>query len=821
MDTQPTLQALCHALRGARLDDKNAIAELGVAAECLLPAGDELSRQTLLGVLGVLQKAYLGALPDLQAAGALLVSAGDSLEALLASPADDQAQAAARSVLSQMTALASEPSTATDQTAPAQPTSNPAPEQTAPAEAPSVDEEAPAATGSAVETYCLDDLAARLVSLTAGDADDLATLRTQLQAAAAASSDDVAEALTAAAACIEQAAIEGDDALAKAAGALEQAMKAARRRELLPSAANEPQPVAEPDAPDISQDSTTLGNTIAQSIAAPGTVATATPAAILPLDCDMDLLGEYVAECLDHIATAEGALLSLESSPEDMDLVNAVFRAFHTIKGTSGMLGISPVQSLAHLAENLLDKARSNQLRLMGGYADLALKSIDHLKSMIEGLKGLAAGEPIDIPSTYDGLMEQLRDPAAAGISEEGARESLRIGDILVGRDAASRDAVEQAAIEGGPLGEKLIAKGEASVVDVAKALRTQKQTATASDNTVRIATGRLDSLIDMVGEIVIAHSMVAQDRGVAANDRLQRNVAHTGKIIRELQDLTMSLRMVPLKATFQKMARLVRDLGRKNGKDIEFVSSGDDTEIDRNMVEVLNDPLVHMIRNAVDHGVEDAATRRAAGKSPTGTVSLRAYQSAGNVVLELADDGKGLDKTKIVAKAIQRGVIASAGDLSESEIFNLIFLPGFSTADKVTDVSGRGVGMDVVKRNVEAIRGRVELTSQLGAGTLFTLRLPLTMAITDAMLVRVGSQRYLLPTISILQSFRPEAGAVKTVTARGEMIMLRDELMPVFRLHQIFGIADAVRQPHEGLLIVIQAGGHSAALMVDELLGQ
>jgi two-component system chemotaxis sensor kinase CheA len=278
---------------------------------------------------------------------------------------------------------------------------------------------------------------------------------------------------------------------------------------------------------------------------------------------------------------------------------------------------------------------------------------------------------------------------------------------------------------------------------------------------------------------------------------------------------------MIPLKGTFQKMARLVRDLGKKAGKSVQFVSDGEDTEIDRNMVEVLNDPLVHMIRNSCDHGVETAEDRVAAGKEPTGTVQLRAYHSAGNVVIELIDDGKGLDKDRILQKAIDKGVVDPGRELNDTEIFNLIFAPGFSTAEKITDVSGRGVGMDVVKKNIESIRGRIEVNSWKGQGTTVTLRLPLTMAITDAMLLRVGSERYLLPTVSIEQSFRPEKGAVSTVTGRGEMVMLRGELLPVFRLHQMYDVDDAITDTDTALLIAIESEGKRCALMVDELLGQ
>ena len=549
---------------------------------------------------------------------------------------------------------------------------------------------------------------------------------------------------------------------------------------------------------------------------------------ILPDDTDEEILKEFVIECMDHMANAESALLDLESNPDDVEVVNTIFRAFHTIKGTSGFLGLEQIQAVAHLGENLLDRARDGELKITGGYADLALRSCDALKFMIEGLSGAKPGDEIDSPDDLTDLLAVLKDPAASGVTEDSDTEPMRVGEILVGKGQADLDDVEQAAETQGsqPIGKTLVEQGGAKATDVAKALRTQQAQGAvkkAAESTIRVGTDRLDSLINMVGELVIGHSMVSQDPVVidGQHDRLTRNVAHAEKIIRQLQDLAMSLRMVPLKPTFQKMARLVRDLGRKAGKSVQYVTDGEETEIDRNMVEALNDPLVHMIRNAVDHGVEAADKRAADGKSPTGTVKLRASHSAGNVVIELTDDGKGLDRDKILAKAIEKGLVTADKTLSDSEIFSFIFQPGFSTADKITDVSGRGVGMDVVKRGIESLRGRIEIASTIGEGSTFTIRLPLTMAITDAMQLRVGTQMFLLPTVSIERSFRPEADVLSTVSGRGELIMHRGDLLPIFRLHELFSIPGAVTEPTEGLLIIVENEGKRFALMADEILGQ
>ncbi len=547
----------------------------------------------------------------------------------------------------------------------------------------------------------------------------------------------------------------------------------------------------------------------------------------LPEDTDQEIMSEFIVECLDHISAAEASMLDLESNPDDNELINTIFRAFHTIKGTSGFLGLDHIQKLAHFGENLLDRAREGEIQITGGYADLALKSGDTLRTMIETLNGVEPGDKLTIPENYADLMEQLSDPEGHGIGSEGATENMRLGEILVGKGLAEREEIEEATKDQGErkIGEVLVEKKIVNASDVAKALRTQKQLQgkPATSTSIRVGTEKLDNLINMVGELVIAQSMVAQDPDVDGSDmpRLTRNIAHADKIIRELQDLTMSLRMVPLKSLFQKMTRLVRDLARKAGKDVQFVTEGEDTEIDRNMVEMLNDPLVHMIRNSVDHGIELTDKRRESGKNPTGTVKLRAYHSAGSVVIELTDDGKGLDKDRILAKAHERNLIEPGKELTESETFGLIFQAGFSTAEKITDVSGRGVGMDVVRKGIESLHGRIDVASKSGEGSTFTMKLPLTMAITDAMLLSVGSEHYLLPTVSIEQSFRPAAGSISTVAGQGEMVMLRGNLLPIFRLHELFGVADAVTEPYKALLISVESEGQHFALMVDELLGQ
>ncbi|MCS6861882.1 MAG: Hpt domain-containing protein, partial [Abditibacteriales bacterium] len=405
----------------------------------------------------------------------------------------------------------------------------------------------------------------------------------------------------------------------------------------------------------------------------------------LPPDADPNLLSDYIIESRDYIEGAEAALLALETDPDDDEAINIVFRAFHTIKGTSAFLGVTGVAELAHRAESLFSRIRDREIRYGGGYADLALRSVDMLKALLQSVQDALGGEPLRKPQGYDDLMRLLADPEAPGLSAGSeAASPPRIGEILVAQGRVRHEEVEAVAAAQGeqPIGVALVKSGMVSAEDMAHALRVQQRlssaAAHATDATVRVRTDRLDRLIDMVGELVIAHSMIAQDEMVQQGGHydLARKVSHAGKIVRELQDLSMSMRMVPLKPTFQKMARLVRDLAHKSGKRVEFTTDGEDTEIDRNMVDVVSDPLVHMIRNAVDHGIERPEEREQKGKAKAGRVHLSAYHAGGNVVIELRDDGRGLNRDKIVQKAIECGLIESDKGLSDHEIYKLIFAP-------------------------------------------------------------------------------------------------------------------------------------------------
>lgn len=519
---------------------------------------------------------------------------------------------------------------------------------------------------------------------------------------------------------------------------------------------------------------------------------------------DVALVLDFVAESNEHIELAEVGLLELDKCPDNEDTINLVFRAFHTIKGMAGFLNLQDIGSLAHSAENLLDRSRKGQLLLQGASMDAVFESMDMMKKMIAALKQSAErGELAPAPVGLSDLLARLK-ACLEGDSPPPATPE----DVPAKLDVKQDEQLDQVLEPAQPSNVKI------------KYGKGKPQT---SDEKIKVSTTRLDTLIDTVGELVIANLMVAEevkDR-LATEHVLGAKVSHLSKIVRELQELSMSMRMVPVQGVFHRMTRLVRDLGRKSGKDIQFSTRGEDTELDRTVVDKIADPLVHMIRNSVDHGIEPADDRQKAGKALAGGIQLRAFHKAGHVVIEIEDDGKGLDRDRILQKAIDNGVVSPEQDLSDEEIYRLVFHAGLSTAKQVTDISGRGVGMDVVKKNIEELQGRVDICSRPGEGTVFTICLPLTLAIIDGQIVKVGSERYIIPINSIVNSFRPQPEQVSSVNGTGEVIHMRGELMPLVRLHKIFGVTPTAQCPEDALLMIVEADASRCCLLVDELLGQ
>ena len=549
-------------------------------------------------------------------------------------------------------------------------------------------------------------------------------------------------------------------------------------------------------------------------------------------------------------------LVSLDQKSEPLAALSALTRPFRTILGASRLANFQDASDLAFNANELVEYVLTDHLPYSPGVADILLsacgyllKGFHHLEMQPDEALGrvLRPTDAAYTPQELAAFNEQLWiarqgvlpvKPASGPPPAASAAKPKKIGEILGdqglsskgdlgGLMAARKDERQEDPKEAEP--DEFTHKSQDGAQEkVAQALRAQKQSeagaaAQASPQVVKVETQKLDGIIDMVGELVIAQSLVNSSPSIALlrEQKLSKDLSQVTRITSALQRNAMSLRMVPIAATFHKMNRLVRDLAHKFEKDVRMETVGAETEVDRNMVDSLYDPLVHMVRNSLDHGLESPAERRAAGKPPQGVVRLKAYHQSGNVVVEVQDDGRGLDKEKVLKKAVDKGLVPPGKALSDAAIHALVFQPGFSTADQVSEISGRGVGMDVVQQSIEKLRGKVEFTSVMGQSSTMTLWLPLTLAIIDGMIIRVGEHRYILPTVSILESFRPLQSDYYTVNNQGEMIKVRDTLVPLLRLGHLVGAEGGVTRPEDGLVVMVEHEGETRCLLVDEVLGK
>ncbi len=543
-------------------------------------------------------------------------------------------------------------------------------------------------------------------------------------------------------------------------------------------------------------------------------------------DEDAEILGEFQTEAIEHLENIEAAVLVLEQDPHDSDSLALIFRAFHTIKGVAGFLHLVPIQALAHQVESLLDHARNQKLTLDSRMITLILKAKDTLQSLVDQITAaLEKGRKPDRVIPVSMLIRSVQDAAQDGFDiAAGRAPTLRNEAIAVEKRAAAAKAASVAEEQ-----------DDEDDVAAAPAQSTQRSgpsvaaqpsgNGAGSASTIRVKTTKLDNLMDMVGELVIVQSQLSESSRAAGahddNSALQQNISQLQRITRELQHTSMSLRLIPIKPTFQKVSRMVRDIASQVGKKVDFITEGEDTELDRNVVEQINDPLVHMIRNSLDHGLEDEAARLASGKAPVGRIVLKAYHQGSSIVIELSDDGRGIDPSRLIKKARERGLVREDQNLARQDILNLIFEPGFSTAEKVTDISGRGVGMDVVRRNIEKLRGKVELESEVGKGTIFKIKLPLTTAIIDGLVVRVGGDRFILPTTSVKVALRPEKNQITKIKGKAEVLDLRGKTIPLVRLHQKFGIDTDITNHWDGIVVIIETFGKPYGLLVDDMLSK
>jgi two-component system chemotaxis sensor kinase CheA len=504
-------------------------------------------------------------------------------------------------------------------------------------------------------------------------------------------------------------------------------------------------------------------------------------------------------------------MVALESAPEDAELLNRIFRALHTIKGTSGFLGFEAVVRLSHRAEDVLNALRKGEAQLMRPTIDALLATRDFLGKMLSDIRegGLKQYETHGLLKELEAALQSRKAPPA-------------LGELLVKQDVISADTLDAVLAEQSVspeprrLGEMLVEKGLASQVDVGNALIKQKEIVkpASAAPTMRVEAAKLDDLINLIGELVLERNCLLQmSRDLSSgkvglkelNSTLGQSSARLSFITEELQSAGLKTRMVPIETVFRKFPRLVRDVAGSLKKEVDLVLLGEDTELDKTMVELIGDPLVHLVRNSLDHAIESPEVREQAGKPRRGTIRLEARQEGDQIVIMVCDDGAGMDPERIGRKAVEKGLVAAERlrTLSSREILDFIFLPGFSTAEKTTDLSGRGVGMDVVRTNLKKLNGTVGIDSRLGQGTTVSLRLPLTLAILPVLLVQVGEEVYALPLRSVVETAQINPKHAHRVEG-SEVLCLRGETLPLLRLEQLFPVrsgatADSAKNSSQG----------------------
>ncbi len=526
-----------------------------------------------------------------------------------------------------------------------------------------------------------------------------------------------------------------------------------------------------------------------------------------------EMKDSFISEAKDLLNGAEKDLLDLEKRPKDKNLLDDAFRCIHTIKGNAGFLGFSEFENICMGMEAILDSIRNGDRKADPGLVTTLLDTVDSLDRMLDSL----LVDEKDKPGREDVLQDEEYKP---------------IGEILVEMGETTPEAVEDALdLQEKRIGEILVAEGKVSEEALEKALNTQGKVSPADEGEfvassaerkdIRVDMGKLDKLFDLMGELITAEAMVISNPELEGMDLpgFSRATNYLSKITREMQEITMTVRMIPLEGLFNKMRRLVRDLSRKFEKKINFVVSGQETEMDRNVIEEVADPLVHIIRNAIDHGIEDREAR--AGKNKVGSVFLDAKYEGNEIWITVKDDGAGLDKERILAKAVERELIkADSETLPDEELWKLILEPGFSTAEKVSEISGRGVGMDVVKRNIEKLRGKIGINSSRGQGTEIILKIPLTLAILDGITARVGNMLFAFPISEIIEFHKASEDQITKTETNSEVLKLREDIIPVVQLYKFLNVKANKEKIVDGILIISQSNNRKAGLLVDEVVG-
>ncbi|UXY13950.1 chemotaxis protein CheW [Chitiniphilus purpureus] len=515
----------------------------------------------------------------------------------------------------------------------------------------------------------------------------------------------------------------------------------------------------------------------------------------------------FFDEVAEHLGVIERVLLSLDPAQPQREHLDEIFRAVHSIKGASATFGFPDLARVSHVLESLLGSVREGRLALRRELVDAVLQANDLFKVLLADARQYRPSDPTAIEAVCVTLTQLATDSQSPAVPQQVDEPYGFFDDPA----PAPAPAPEPAPVVQG---------GEPVRPVPPPATPAQSALPPIEASSIRVGVERVDHMVNLVGELVITQSMLTEaGAGLdpAVHHRLHRALEQLQRNTRDLQELVMTIRMLPVSFVFNRIPRLVRDLAARLEKQVTLEMLGEHTELDRSVIERIGDPLIHIVRNSIDHGIEPPAVRMAQGKDPSGTVRLIARQQGGSIAIEVTDDGAGLQRDRILAKAREQG-LQVADDLSDDEVWQLIFLPGFTTAAEVTDVSGRGVGMDVVRRNIQEIGGHVEVVSQPGLGARFTIRLPLTLAILDGMVVAVDGNAYIVPLSAILESIQPAPGQLFTVAGALQVVAVRGEYVPVIPLGQALGGPPGPNG--SSILVLVEVDGERAALGVDNLVG-
>ena len=567
-------------------------------------------------------------------------------------------------------------------------------------------------------------------------------------------------------------------------------------------------------------------------------------------ELELELKQGFLEESSQLLDDAEQAFLDLESNSDDSSILDQIFRLAHNLKGTSRAVGFGEVAEFTHSFENLILKLKEGEIAVSNEIVSVLLESNDHVRMMIDGLTDDldATFDSTDLINKINSYIDGTAVASSENITEETSTDEtinatddiensnddnfISASDVALLQEEETKQDIELAPAAFIESSDSVNSQTEQAPAIVAQQQPTpsiKEEASTKKDNktkvqideSIRVSLSRLEKLNDFVGELVILQSVITQYATNISSPTLSKSLTQLGKLSKEIHHISMSLRMIPVKSTIQKMQRIVRDTSKTLNKKVNLKIFGEETEVDKTVLEKLNDPLVHIIRNAVDHCIESPEDRLAAGKDEAGNVDLKCMHEGNNLVITVIDDGKGIDPNIIRKKAIEKKVLRPESNMSDEDVIQLIFHPGFSTKEQVSEVSGRGVGMDVVKTNIEELSGKVNLKSTLGKGSVFRIELPLTMAVIDGMITQVGSERFVFPLSQIHETIRPHKDNINYSKGTGDVLNLRGETLPLHSVSNILKIKDNDSTPEDQIAIIVRSSGSSYAVLVDEIHNQ